>query len=93
VTNLIDARGDGCLFPEYEGQALCWHIGSYNSWEEKLAGYPRMRTVLRAMIEHRPAEVERERREMLKASFDRMFGHVAKETLLVIEQELACSKS
>ena len=45
-------------------------------------------TVLRAMKEHRPEQLEQERREMVKGSFDRMFGHNAKQMLLLIEQVL-----
>ena len=41
------------------------------------------------MLEHRPGQLELERRDMLKASFDRMFGHNAKRVLDVIEDETA----
>lgn len=79
---------NGRNFPVYEGLALSWDIASYNSLEEERLGYPRMRAVIRAMREHRPEQLERERREMLKASLsDRMFGHNAKKVLAVIEVE------
>lgn len=80
---------DERVFPGYNGEALCWDIGAYNSVDEERAGYPRMRAVIRAMIEHRPDQIERERHEMLRASFDRMFGHQAKRSLRVIEDELS----
>jgi hypothetical protein len=79
---------DGRVFPQYQGEALSWSIGLYHTFTEAQAGYPRMRAVIKAMIACRPEQIERERRELLKASFDRMFGHNAKKALAVIEDEL-----
>jgi hypothetical protein len=80
---------DGRVFPQYNGEALCWDIGAYGTWNEEKTGYPRMRAVIRAMMVHRPEQVERERREMLRASFNRMFGRNAAKVLAVIEEEMA----
>jgi hypothetical protein len=80
---------DGRVFPQYDGKPLSWSIGLYFTYADESEGYPRMRTVIRALIVHRPEQVERERREMLKASFDRMFGHQAKKCLAIIEDELS----
>jgi hypothetical protein len=83
---------DGREFPHFEGQALSWDLNGYTSWHEEQRDYQRMRCVIRAMIEHRPAQLERERRDLLKASLDRMFGHNARKVLAVLEQELAAAK-
>jgi hypothetical protein len=80
---------DGRFFPALDGYTLCWSIGSYASWNDQRDGYRKMRAVIRAMMTHRPELVERERREMLKASFDRMFGHNAQKVLDVIEDEIS----
>jgi hypothetical protein len=79
---------DGAPFPVYDGELLCWSTGVYDTWNERHAGYPRMRAVIRAMKRYRPVELERERREMLRASFDAMFGRNAKRVLAVIESEI-----
>ncbi len=79
---------DGRTFPAYGDETLSWSIGLYHTFAEEQAGFPRMRAVIRAMLAHRPEQVERERREMLKASFDRIFGHNARKCLNVIEEEM-----
>lgn len=76
---------NGNLFPSYNGEALSWSIGLYHTFSEEQAGFPRARTVIAAMREHRPEQLERERRDMLSASFDRMFGHNARKMLDLIE--------
>lgn len=76
---------DGRIFPAYQGKALCWSVGLYMTTNEAMCGYPKAKTVIAAMRAHRPDELERERREMLKASFNRMFGHNAKTCLALIE--------
>ena len=80
---------DGRKFPQYNGETLSWSIGLYHTLTDQREGFPRMRTVIRAMREHRPEELKRERYEMLKASFGNMFGHNAKIALTVIDQEIA----
>jgi hypothetical protein len=75
-------------FPQYEGKPLSWSIGLYFTYGEEAKGYPRMRAVIRAMIEHRPEQIEHERREMWRATSDRLFGHQAEKCLAVIEQEM-----
>jgi hypothetical protein len=83
---MLGKTDDGREFPQYNGQLLPWAISITLQDEEE--GYPRLRTVIRAMREHRPAQLERERIEMLKGSFDRVFGSNAKKVLNVIEQEI-----
>ena len=77
---------DGRVFPSFNGEALSWSPGLYQTWTEEQADFPRMRAVLCAMKEHRPDQLELERRTMLRASFDRMFGHQAAKALAVIDQ-------
>lgn len=79
---------DGRVFPVYDGRALAWSLSLYNSAAEQQNGYPKMRAVIRAMKEHRPEQLQHERRELLKDSFDRMFGHVARRMLAVLDEEL-----
>ena len=85
-------REDGLRFPVYENELLSWSPGLYYTWNEQQAGFPRMRAVIRAMRQYRPLDLERERRELLKASFDRMFGHNARKALEVLEQEITYLK-
>ena len=82
----LTTRPDGRIFPEYEGETLAWDINLYMTPKERRSGYPRARAVIEAMQAERPEQLERERREMLKASFDRMFGHNAKQVLDLIEE-------
>lgn len=89
MQRLTEKTADGRMFPAFEGCTLAWSIGFYTSTNEERAGYPRMRAVIQAMLAYRPEQVERERREMLKSSFDRMFGHNAKKVLAVIEDEIS----
>ena len=86
VVNPLGKNADGRVFPEYGGELLSWSIGSYMTHSESQRGYPKARAVIQAMAQHRPDQLERERREMLKASMsDRMFGHNAKKELDLIE--------
>lgn len=78
---------DGRVFPVYDGELLSWNIDSYVTPNEAAADYPRARTVIAAMREHRPAQLERERFELLEASFDRMFGQNAARVLRLIDSE------
>lgn len=78
-------REDGLRFPVYNGELLSWSIGLYNTWNDQNAGYPRTKAVIRAMREYRPEQLERERRELVRGSFDRVFGRSAKRLLDVIE--------
>jgi len=85
-TPLIGLRSsDLSPFPLYEHELLSWSIGLYMTWSEEQAGYPRAKAVIAAMREHRPEQLERERCEMVKASFNRLFGHNAKKELDLIE--------
>lgn len=77
---------DGRAFPVYNGEALSWSPGLYNTWNDQHNGYPKTKAVLAAMLEHRPEQLEAERREMLKASFNSMFEHNAKKMLDLIEE-------
>ena len=77
---------DGRVFPQYDGEVLSWSPGLYHTYAEERAGFPRMRAVLRAMLAQRPDQFEREYLEMIKSSFDRIFGHVARQAIIVMEQ-------
>lgn len=79
------------MFPTYNSETLAWSIGLYHTAAEAENDYPRMRAVIRAMIQHRPAQLEKERRDMVKASFG-IFGRNAAAELRVIESELATAK-
>lgn len=79
-------NANGYQFPAFNGEALSWLPGLYSSRSEEQAGYPRARVVIAAMKKHRPEQFERERRELLKDSFDRMFGHNAKKLLALFEE-------
>jgi hypothetical protein len=81
------------LFPSLPGEALAWSIGLYTTHAEKALDYPRARAVINAMIIHRPVQLERERREMVKASFGKMFGHNAAECLRIIETTISEHKA
>ncbi len=75
----------GNPFPVLNGEVLCWNIGAYDTLVEREAGNPRAKAVIAAMREHRPAELEKERRDLQRASFDRMFGRNAERLLALIE--------
>lgn len=78
---------DGRQFPQYNGEALTWDPGCYHTIAEEQAGFPRMRAVIQAMRVHRPEQLEHQRMEMLKGSFNKMFGHNARKALAIIEEE------
>jgi hypothetical protein len=78
---------DGRVFPVHNGQALSWSLGCYSSYNDEKAGFARMRAVIQAMRIHRPEQLRKERFEMLKASFNAMFGHNARKVLEVIDAE------
>ena len=79
---------DGRVFPAFDSEALSWSIGLYHTWAERELGYPRMRAVIRAMLEHRPAQIRQERSDLVRAQFDPMFGRNAKAALAVVEEEM-----
>jgi hypothetical protein len=85
-TNLIISNGN--LFPEFEGKALSWSIGAYDTINEAKLGHPRMKTVIRAMREYRPDQLETERRLLVRGSFDRVFGNAAKAQLKILEETI-----
>jgi hypothetical protein len=76
---------DGRMFPVFNNEILSWDTGSAFTPRDEQEGYPRTRAIIAAMRQHRPEQLERERRELLKASFDRMFGHNARKLLTLIE--------
>lgn len=76
-------------FPQLGGETLAWDIGHYMTIVEEREGYPRARAVARAMRHMRPEQLYRERRDMLRGSFDRLFGHNARRCLKLIEEVLA----
>lgn len=77
---------DGRMFPAYDNEPLSWDVGVYFTLNEERQGYPRLRTVLAAMREYRPDQLEREKRELLKGTFDKVFGHNARKLLALIEK-------
>jgi hypothetical protein len=76
---------DGRTFPSYNGEILSWDLGSSFTLRDEQEGYPRTCAIIAAMREHRSEQLDRERRELLKASFDRMFGHNARKLLALIQ--------
>ena len=76
---------DGRVFPEYDGEALSWDPGSYFTHGQEQLGYPKSKAVIRAMRTHRPDQFEKEKRQLVKDSFGRMFGHNAKKLLALYE--------
>lgn len=79
---------DGRVFPAYGGRALSWSVGIEFSTADEKAGYPKTRAIIRAFMAHRPEQLEAERRVLLRASFDRVFGGNAKRLLGLIEEEM-----
>jgi hypothetical protein len=75
------------LFPVYESAPLSWDLAAYFTAAEERIGYPRMRAVVRAMLEHRPEQLQTERRS-LRLHQDRLFGHNARKMLAVIDAEI-----
>ena len=77
---------DGREFPTHDGVTpLSWPIGSHFTLQDEREGYPRCKAVL---AETSDEQLERDRFENLKASFDRVFGHNAKRLLVLIEAEI-----
>ena len=79
---------DGREFPILAGELLPWNIGMYMTRGEQPRGYPKAKTVIAAMQEHRPRQRADERYDMLRASSDRMFGHNARQCLALIDGSL-----
>jgi hypothetical protein len=78
---------NGYLYPSHEGQPLSWSIGLHMNDEEAENGFKKAFAVARAIRDHRPGELEHERRMLLKAQFG-IFGHRAKIELDLIEAVL-----
>lgn len=72
-------------FPIYQGKLLSWTLEL--TLDDEQAGFPKLRFMVNAMRQYRPEQLKRERIEMLKRSFDRVFGHNARKVLSIIEQE------
>ena len=54
------------------------------SWEDEKQGFPRLKE---SFVKMTPTEQKKERILLLRASLsDRLFGHVAKKSLLVLEE-------
>lgn len=79
-------NASGYEFPVYNGELLSWVISL--TLADELEGFPRAKAVIRAMQQYRPEQLERERVEMLKGSFDPIFGHNARKALRLIESTL-----
>lgn len=78
---------NGYFYPSHEGQPLSWSIGLHMTDAEAENGFQKALAVARAIREHRPLELEHERRMLLKARFG-IFGHRAKIELDLIESVL-----
>ncbi len=83
---------DGRIFPVYENKPLSWSIGLYMTAAESKLDYPRARTVAAAMHDNRKDTLLREQRDMVKASFCKIFGPNARITLKIIEDALASTE-
>ncbi len=75
---------DGRVFPVYNGEVLSWNISMTDA--DAAAGYPKTKAVIAAMREHKPQQLEAERREMVKASMTGIHRGPAKKVLELIEQ-------
>lgn len=79
---------DGRQFPQWNGETLSWDIGASFTLADEREGYPRTKAIIAAFREHRPEQLERERRELLKSALgDRVLGHNARKLLGLIEGE------
>lgn len=77
---------DGREFPTADGVTpLSWPLGSHYTWAEQAKGYPAIKAVL---VEMSDAEIERERGETVKASFDKLFGHANRDMLALLDAEI-----
>ena len=86
ITSTIITLDDGRTFPSLDGTPLPWVL--QNTWEDQEAGFPKLRAVIRAMRDHRPNELLRERERLAKDSFNKLFGHNAETVLRVVNEEL-----
>jgi hypothetical protein len=78
---------NGYDYPTLDGTTpLSWSLGLYFTPAEAEVDYPRMRAVIRAMQMHRPAQLAAERDDMLRGSFDRLFGPIARKCLGIIDE-------
>ena len=77
---------DGREFPTHDGVTpLSWPIGSHFTLQDEREGYPRCKAVLAETSDEQLAAY---RYENLTASFDKLFGHVAKRLLVLIDAEI-----
>ena len=80
---------EGYIYPHTgDMKPLCWDFAAYHTATEERAGFPKMRAVIRAMIVHRPEQIRREYRELVKASFNKTFGYNARTQFNVLVDEL-----
>jgi hypothetical protein len=77
---------NGNPFPHFNGEALSWSIGLYDTGSESQKDWPKMRAVISAMRKYRPDQLEKERQSLVRAAFDRVFGNAAKTQLSIIEE-------
>lgn len=56
-----------------------------NSWNQEQQGFPKVKAVLKAASDE---ALRRERHELLKGSFDRVFGHNSRKMLTLVDAEL-----
>lgn len=85
--------GDGRVFPSHDGkQPLAWDVGAHFTQQDAEEGHPRVRAVVRAMQQHRPDQLERERAELAKSAGlgrHNLFSGNASRLLKVINDEIA----
>lgn len=76
---------DGRTFPNYGAEVLSWNIGSSFTRQDEAEGNPRTLAVLRAMRDHRPEQFAREHPQLVRDTFNLLFGQVAKRLLRLYE--------
>lgn len=80
---------DGREFPQHNGEPLSWNIGAHNTFTDEREGYPRTIAVIQAMHRHRPEQLYHERTDLVRGSFDKLFGHNARKLLRLIDATIA----
>ena len=80
---------DGREFPQHGGKPLAWNIGAHNTPNDASEGNPRTKAVIAAMHHHRPDQLKKERDDLQRGSFDKVFGGSAKRLLGLIDSTVA----
>lgn len=86
MTTTLKRLDDGREFSIFGEEVLAWSVGLYMTINEEHAGFPRARTVIRAMRVYRPDSLLREHRDSLRGIFGMFHGN-ARRMLLLLEEE------